>query len=250
MKISIELIPREETQLIKEAEFISQKYHMISTVNIPDLLKFDIRSWEACKIIRSYYNCSIPHIRAIDFNIKDLGKLKQIIEEHELKEILVLAGDIPQNIKKIYPTTSLELIRRLKELKGLKVYAAIDQYRTSIKKELEYVQQKLDAGADGFFTQPFFDIRLMEMYMEYLNDTEVYLGISPILSERSANYWEIKNNVVFPKDFQYNMEWNTEFARKVLSFAAKTNTNVYFMPIKTDLENYLSMVFEAHRDDK
>jgi methylenetetrahydrofolate reductase (NADPH) len=129
-------------------------------------------------------------------------------------------------------------------MKDIKVYAAIDQYRSSIKKELEYTQLKVDAGADGFFTQPFFDIRLMDMYMEYLCDTEVYWGISPVISERSTNYWEIKNNVVFPKSFQHNLEWNIDFAKKVLDFASKTNTNAYFMPIKIDIDNYLAKVFE------
>lgn len=245
MQISIELIPRDIIQLQSELEMISSKFMDIHTVNIPDLLKLDLRSWDACKIARNYYKRAIPHIRAIDFDKKDLGRLIEIINKLDLKEILVLRGDMPQNLRKIYPTNSLELIRKLKENTDIKVYGAIDQYRSSIKDELEYIDRKIDAGADGFFTQPFFDIRYMDIYMEYFENIDVYVGISPVLSERSKYYWEIKNNVVFPKDFHYDMEWNIDFAKKVLCFAKIANSNVYFMPIKTDIDKYLSKVFEG-----
>ncbi|MBC7959193.1 MAG: methylenetetrahydrofolate reductase, partial [Vallitaleaceae bacterium] len=121
-------------------------------------------------------------------------------------------------------------------------YAAIDPYRDSIKNELVYVKRKLYAGADGFFTQPFFDLRTIEIYHELLENQQVYFGLAPVLSERSKNYWYAKNHVIFPKDFNPDMDWNIGFAKKVLSFCQANGRDVYLMPIRTNIENYLSKV--------
>lgn len=102
------------------------------------------------------------------------------------------------------------------------------------------IKRKIQAGADGFFTQPFFDLRFLEIYAELLEGKEVYWGVSPVLSDKSVNYWETKNNVVFPKNFAPTLEWNIDFAQKVLEFVTRTNSNIYFMPIRTKLADYLS----------
>ena len=38
----------------------------------------------------------------------------------------------------------------------------------SMKKELDYTKKKIDAGADGLFSQPFFDLNLAEIYLDQL----------------------------------------------------------------------------------
>ncbi len=121
----------------------------------------------------------------------------------------------------------------------MKVYAGIDPYRTGIKTELDYVKRKLDAGAEGFFTQPFFDLRLMEIYRDLLAGLEVFWGISPVMSVRSKDYWDNLNNAIFPPDFEPTLQWNRDFARQALDFVERTDTNLYFMPIRVDLVKYL-----------
>ncbi|MBQ2113988.1 MAG: methylenetetrahydrofolate reductase, partial [Selenomonadales bacterium] len=154
-------------------------------------------------------------------------------------------GDIPQDMgHHIYPSTSTDIIRKFKEeMPEVKVYAAIDQYRTSMRKEAMYIQRKLYAGADGFFTQPFFDVRFMEMYAEILAGHDVYWGVAPVMSTRSVFYWETKNNVVFPKNFEPTLEWNTRFAREALETVDKLGSNIYFMPIQMNLERYFTNIF-------
>ena len=80
------------------------------------------------------------------------------------------------------------------------------------------------------------------MYAELLEGKDVYWGVSPVLSDKSVNYWETKNNVVFTKNFEPTLEWNLGFAKEVLSFVKKTNSNIYFMPIRTKLADYLAGV--------
>ena len=165
-------------------------------------------------------------------------------DKNNFKEILLIFGDKPQQIgHKVYHTTSPELIRFTKqERPDIKVYGAIDPYRSSFQEELAFVDRKLHAGADGFFTQPFFDIRLMEVYADLLKGTEVFWGISPVLTENSQNYWETRNMAFFPADFKPTMEWNKNFAKEAIQFAQRTDSNLYFMPIRADIKEYLTGV--------
>ena len=127
---------------------------------------------------------------------------------------------------------------------NIKVYAGIDQYRSSIKEEEYRIRRKILAGAKGFFTQPFFDMRYLEIYADILEGMDIYWGVSPVLSQRSVSYWRNKNNVIFPKDFEPTLEWNVAFARKVVEFAKAHNQNVYLMPIKAKIMPYLEGVLK------
>ncbi len=143
----------------------------------------------------------------------------------------------------VYPTNSVDVIWKFrKEMPEVKVYAGIDQYRGSMAQELYRIKRKLQAGAAGFFTQPFFDMRYLEVYADMLQGLEVYWGVSPVMSARSQSYWERKNNVVFPHAFEPTLEWSVDFAKKVMAYAEREKANVYLMPIKTNLEAYLAGV--------
>ncbi|WP_041313473.1 methylenetetrahydrofolate reductase [Heliomicrobium modesticaldum] len=243
--ITVELVPRSEEALISELEMIQQEFPQVMGINIPDLLRFPLRSWDACTCAKRYFATAIPHIRAIDLNPDAPLQMAEQLQQNGIAEVLIVTGDPPQDMsRKVYPTTSIDVIRRFKrELPDMKVYAAIDPYRNSLRKEYDYIKRKIDAGADGFFTQPFFDLRFMEIYGEMLEGQQVFWGISPVTTEKSACYWETKNHVLFPADFEPTLEWNIRFARKVLDFVAQSKANMYFMPIRTDLRAYLRGIF-------
>lgn len=243
-RISVELVPRDEEFLAAELSALKDQFP-VDTINIPDLLRFDIRSWTGCGLVRQVGKKAIPHIRAIDIDVRKPLPMSRYLVDNKITEVLVLTGDRPQDMgHKIYPSTSVDVIRKIKhELPGVKVYAAIDQYRSSIRNEIDYAMRKLYAGADGFFTQPFYDLRFMEIYAEQLQATEVFWGISPVISENSVNYWEVKNNVVFPGEFRPTLEWNITFAKQALEFVNKINSNIYFMPIRMKSADYLAGIF-------
>lgn len=241
MEISIELVPRNEQSLRDELEQVRQEFPGISRINIPDILRFDMRSWRGCEIASEYLGHTIPHLRAIDFNPNSPLTIIDNLSRAHVEAVLVISGDPPQDMsRKSYRTGSLEMIRRLKrELPQLKVYAGMDPYRNGIKEEIDYLMAKRDAGAEAFFTQPFFDLRLMEIYQGFMRDFNIYWGVSPVLTENNQNYWENRNHAVFPPDFETTMEWNRGFAAKALEFARGHNDNIYFMPIRTDIKEYL-----------
>jgi methylenetetrahydrofolate reductase (NADPH) len=245
MKISVELVPRGTSHLLDELTLIKNNFGSINTINVPDLLRLPMRSWEGTGIAKTLYDRSIPHIRAIDFSLKEDISIAAALQEYNIMEVLVVSGDPPTDMSRtVYPTSSTEFIRKMKmECPWLKVYAAIDPYRSSVRAEYEYIERKREAGADGFFTQPFFDLRLMEIYAELLEGQDVFWGVAPVMTEKSRLYWETKNYAVFPRSFEPSLAWNTNFARQALEFSRKSGGSIYFMPIKTDLYAYLNGIF-------
>jgi len=242
-RISIELVPRTLDAISQDLDCLRSRFPAIDTVNIPDLLRFDTRSWDACIQAKSSHAHAIPHLRAMDFDLSKGFPLAQTLIEHGIDELLFVTGDMPQDMgKRVYDTSVLRFIHKIKsDYPQFKIYAAIDSYRSGIRQELQYIQQKRDAGADGFFTQPFFDLRLFQIYADQLQDDEIFWGISPVVSAGSKNYWESKNHVVFPKDYEASLEWNSNFANQMLRLIRqRKNSHVYFMPIRLDLETYLS----------
>jgi len=144
-------------------------------------------------------------------------------------------------LHRAFRTPINEFITRLKEeLPGVKVYAGLDPYRSGVKKELDYVQAKLRAGADGLFTQPFFDLRFMEIWADLLIGLDIWWGIAPVLTAKSQAYWENKNNGFFPPDFEPTLEWNRQFTKRALHFVKARNASAYIMPIRADIRSYLA----------
>ncbi len=237
--ISIELVPRSYQHLDDECQQLKQVFTFLDTVNIPDLLRMPVRSWEACRHTSQYFRRNIPHLRAIDFNLREPEALEQAIAG--LDDVLVVSGDLPQGFGRgVYPTRCLDVIRYIKTHHPAKtVIAGIDPYRQSMREEMEYTRQKVDVGADVFFTQPFFSLHLLQCWFELLPDYDVYWGISPVVGEKAKNYWEYTNHVIFPPEYDFTLEGNQRFARSVVSFVREQDSNLYFMPIKVNIMDYL-----------
>ena len=246
MNISLELVPRSEEYICEQVAFVEKTIPQISAINFPDLLRFDIRAWEACRMMSDSSLDRIAHLRAIDFDLSKPFELIDFLNEHGIKKVLVIEGDKPEDMPDAvyYPTTSIDMIRKFKSIAAdITVYAAFDPYRNNIRYELEYLHQKKEAGASGFFSQPFFDLRLLEIYSEYLEEEDVYWGVSPVTTKGAKQYWETRNRAVFPKAFAPTPEWNIKFGQEVMNFCEKNNFNLYLMPINIDLDEYLKGMF-------
>ena len=247
MRISVELIPRGELELLADAATVRSAMPAANTFNIPDLMRFPLRSWDACALVRSVLPTAIPHIRAIEIAPGDELAFGDAVVAAGLTEILVIKGDPPSDVsRRTYPNSSEAVIRRFKRHHPkLQVYAAFDPYRHGFRDELAGVERKLEAGADGFFTQPFFDLRLLAICADMLQGAEVFWGIAPVLGARSKAYWETTNRVVFPSDFSATLEWNRAFARAAVALIKSLKANVYFMPIGVNLTRYLGGLLES-----
>jgi methylenetetrahydrofolate reductase (NADPH) len=240
-RISIELVPRSPEALDAELRLVRDRFPAVDTVNIPDLLRFPLRSWDACGRARRHFATAIPHLRAMDFSIEKPFPLAKCLAEAGIRDVLVIAGDPPQELgHRMYPTRPVELIRQIRrEAPELEVWAGFDPYRAGFRDELEGARAKLEAGARGLFSQPFFDRRLLDVWADLLVGCEVWWGVTPVLSAGTRRYWETKNRAVFPGDFAPTLAWNRALAARVLAWARERGAHLYFMPIRADLEAWL-----------
>lgn len=247
-RISVELVPRGKDALSSELAALGSRFAHLDTVNLPDLERFSLRSWEACALARPRFARAIPHLRARDVDLADLGTWVRRLDDHGLDTVIVVRGDPPRDpTRPDHPTTSLALIEALRSMRPtLRIYAALDPYRRPLRAEVEDATAKLEAGADGFFTQPFFDLRLADVWADAIGaGTDVYWGVSPVTRAGSQRYWEQKNGVVFPRTFETSLAANQRFGREVLAWARARGHGVYFMPIREDPVVYLEGVLDA-----
>jgi methylenetetrahydrofolate reductase (NADPH) len=259
MLVSLEIVPRNREALLSGAA-CAGGFPQIQIINVPDLLRFPLRSWDACGILAEARTLPsrftyMPHLRAGDFDSRMPFPHTALFRSRGITRVLVIAGDLPKGENPApsipvrqqapaYFTETVSFIRKLKtEMPELRVYAAFDPYRSNIRYELDYLRAKEDAGAEGFMSQPFFDLRLLEIFAEYLEGKQVFWGVSPVLSESSRNYWESRNRAVFPKNFRPDLYWNVDFGRRVLRFCEAQGFHLYLMPIKIDVPVYLSEIF-------
>lgn len=259
MEVSLELVPRSRGSL-EAGAFIAARFAEIGYINVPDLTRFSIRSWEACGILAALSRGAgggasgtagfgfIPHLRARDFLIEAPFPYGKLFRECGITRVLVIAGDPSPGTGSAYQIDkeagTVPFIKKLKqELPELEIYAAFDPYRTNIRYELDYLREKEDAGASAFMSQPFFDLRLLEIYAEYLEGKRVFWGTAPVISEGNRNYWESRNRAVFPRQFRADLDWNIAYGKKLMEFCKGHDFHLYLMPIKVELRAYLKGLF-------
>lgn len=243
-RISVELIPRSVDALRRDVETVATHLGDVDTINVPDQAKFDLSSWDACALAKetSSEHSTIPHIRAQDLHPDRALPMLNAIERAEITELLIVSGDPPENAPDDIPGVSaIDAIARIRrELPHVDVYAGVDPYRQAPWREVAYAEQKLEAGAVGFFTQPFFDVDLMTAWASFLpRHVPIWWGITTVTSQSSRRYWQNVNHAVFPHDFDISLQWQRSYAERALAFARKHNQNVYMMPISVDIYNYL-----------
>ncbi len=249
MRVSIELVPRSEAALEAQLREVAEAFPHVDTVNVPDILRFPVRSWDGCAMASAFVPRAIPHLRAIDIDPGRPLAAAGALTRHGLQEVLVVSGDAPTDMRqRVYETTVLQVIGKIRrEHPEVRVYAAFDPYRQGLRREREYAMQKLDAGADGLFTQPFFDARYLEVVADLLQGTPVFWGVTSVVGERSARYWQARNGAFFPADFEPTLAWSRRMAERALAFARERDADIYFMPIRVGPRAYLEGILRPDR---
>lgn len=237
----IELVPHSLEPFEQDVLKLLRMFPELSGVNIPDVLRVPVRSHEAAAPLVKQGVNAIPHIRVGDRPLSDTHALVKDLVGLGLTHLLFVSGDKPEGLKVQYDVTPLMAIESVREMfPQLKIYAALDPYRTSIKEEIFYARLKLKAGAIGFFTQPFFYSELATIYLEQLADSEIFLGISPVTTEGSLSYWKNRNSAVFPAEFSLELSYNAGLALRLTELAHQFGQHTYHMPIKVSPVDYLN----------
>ena len=242
MQIALELVPKTLDSFLEESRGHISNFPKIAAINIPELRSVEIKSFEASEHLLKNNVAAIPHFRLIDRTLQDLENLIGKLVSLGLKQVLLVSGDPPLDLQNFVPSgvRAPQAIKHIKtKFPQLKVYAAQDSYRQSFKKEFDYCKEKLDAGADGFFTQPFFSEGTLAQWLEQLPETEIWVGLSPVTGPNSRSYWETTNQVVFPPNFKFDLQSNCLLHKRLLKQVESAGKDAYLMPFTTAADKYL-----------
>jgi methylenetetrahydrofolate reductase (NADPH) len=246
MQIALELVPKTLDSFLEESKAHINNFPKIAAINIPEIRNIEIKSFEASEHLLKNNVAAVPHFRLIDRTLQDLENMLEKLVALGLKQVLLVSGDPPLDMSNFVPSgiKSPQAIKHIKtKFPNLKVYAAQDSYRQSFKKELDYCKEKIDSGADGFFTQPFFSENILAEWLEHLPETEIWVGLSPVTKQNSRDYWETTNKVVFPPNFKFDLENNCILHRKLLKQIEAAGKDAYLMPFTNSTEKYLSTLY-------
>jgi methylenetetrahydrofolate reductase (NADPH) len=246
LRTSIELVPRSSERLLAEVRWLRRRLPAIDTINVPDLVRFRLRSWEAARITAPLIAHRIPHIRAQDLSLGDVDRLAAWLEEASVREVLVVAGDTPARgtASGMAPLALITALAR--RLPGARVCAALDPYAHRDDRRLrQNLCAKVDAGASGFFSQPLFGADELLRCLALLPRTTVFWGLSPVISPESRRYWEERNAVRFPPSFEATLAWNHALAVELLDLVANHGHDAYLMPIQVHLATYLEPLYST-----
>lgn len=245
----VELVPHDPDECESLARTISE-FPQVTGINIPDIVRYPTRSHTMAIRLASHGINAIPHIRCKDRSLSENIEIVSQCEAAGIKSVLLISGDThPDRIR--YDLSVPDVIAALRiACPHVQVMACVDPYRQSFQAEFTYAHKKISAGAAGLFTQPFFDPRLAKIYADYYSNIPLFIGISPVTTEKSRHYWETQNSVVFPPGFDITIDWASQLARRILAIAIANGQNTYIMPIKLPIIPFLKAVFDPqHRLD-
>ena len=243
--VFLELVPNHLDTLLSESQWALSSFNKINGINVPDILRIKHRSYDASQHLAKEQITTIPHLRLCDFSVDHLLSLCNTLLINNITQILLISGDPPPNpLQPIFKHNIIDIIKLISTTyPKITIYAGHDPYRQSLKDEFEYSEKKLSAGAKGLFTQPIFNIHLAQILLKQCLPCEWFIGISPVLTEKSMNYWVTRNNVVFPPDFKLSLDYNVKLSKNIIQLCEESKQHNYIMPIKSDIKSYLSKIF-------
>ncbi|NLB64395.1 MAG: hypothetical protein GX801_09875 [Fibrobacter sp.] len=243
-KIALELVPNSFETLLDEAQISQKVTQKVQCINIPEMMSKEIKAHHAADLFLKNGFDAIPHFRTRERTIDELAELISPLIALGLNKVLLITGDPPKdNPNEAAKLTPVQAIPQLKErFPQLKIYVGLDPYRQSFITEFKYCQEKLAAGADGFFSQPFFSPHLLSLWLEQLHNTEFWVGLSPVTTPSFKKYWENTNHVVFPPEFSIDLKENCLEQQKLMKLAAEAGQHIYLMPITVTVEEYLKQL--------
>ena len=241
-RVSVELVPRSRTSLTSELAELRAELGNVQTVNIPDFLRYKMRSWEGCRMAREHLPEAIPHIRAIDINPREPLKMADFLRQHDIREVLIIEGDAPSDMSShTFDVTSLDIIRKFRrELPEVTVWAGPRPLPPELRPRARLRRGQTGSGRSRLF------------YPAVLRPpTDGHLGRAAahpagVLGRHLGDHRAQPELLAKPQQGGVSQQLRADVwpatgpgRRDVLSFAQEVGGHVYFMPIKESVAAYL-----------
>lgn len=174
----------------------------------------------------------VAHLTCVGHTKDEIGEILQKYKDSGVENILALRGDPPQDedvpvIPKggcEYAADLVSFIKKNFPHMGVGVAGFVEGHPESINrlKEIDYLKQKVDAGADYIVTQLFFDNRDFYDYCERCQlagiNVPIIAGIMPITSYKNLHRMaDLASRARFPAPLLRSLGWaeGKEYIRNV-----------------------------------
>lgn len=179
------------------------------------------RTVEIAHLIKKKYEIeSLAHLTCITSTSQEIDSILSSLKENDIKNILALRGDLPQDPAIAFPTPlhfryASDLISYIKSKGDFSVggacYPEGHPDCESLDNDVINLKSKVEAGLDFLITQLFFDndkfynfIDLMSKYG--ISNIPVSAGIMPVLNTKQIKHITALTSATMPKKFLRIME--------------------------------------------
>ena len=222
---------------------------------------------------------TILHFTCRDRNL--MGLQSDLLGVHALgiHNILAVTGDPPvlgdyPQATAVYDVDSIGLVKIVNKLNQGTDWAgnsigsptffcvgvAVNPNADDLEREIDRFQRKVEAGANFAFTQPLYDLKILERFLEKISHVKIplFLGVLPLRSYKHAEFMHYEvPGIIVPDKIRERMreakdksaQVGTLLAREILEQAKDTVDGVYLMPsfgrfemISEVLEGFVSKV--------
>jgi len=191
-----------------------------------------------------------------------------------IRDILALTGDPPHvgdypHATAVYDVDSIGLVSIISKLNSgfdfagnsigkptqLSIGIAANPTAPDIELELERLRRKIDAGGQFIFTQPMYDVDMINSFLEKVADYSlpVILGVLPLVSYKHAEFMHYEvPGILVPEPVRERMkkagersaEEGAVIAMEIIEKIKKSVTGLYLMPSFGKYETCLNIIKE------
>ena len=226
----VEIVPPKGIDCSKEIEGAAFLASLgVHAINVPDSPRASARMSAQCLCIQIQQHTGIEtilHYTCRDRNLLSIQSDLLGASSIGLKNILCLTGDPPKlgnypDATAVFDVDAIGLVNIVKRLNNgldigsnaigastnLTIGVAANPGVPDIEHELRRFRYKVEAGAEYAITQPVFDLRLLESFLDRIKDHRipVIAGIWPLTSLRNAEFMKNDLRVSMPEEIMLRM---------------------------------------------
>jgi methionine synthase / methylenetetrahydrofolate reductase(NADPH) len=226
----VEIVPPKGIDCVKEIEGARLLAGLgVHAINVPDSPRASARmsAQSLCIQIQQHTGIeTVLHYTCRDRNILSIQSDLLGASSIGLKNILCLTGDPPKlgnypDATAVFDVDAIGLVNIVRRLNhgldigansigastNLTIAVAANPGVPDIENELRRFKYKVEAGAEYAITQPVFDLRLLEIFLERIKDyrVPVIAGIWPLTSLRNAEFMKNDLRVSMPEEIMLRM---------------------------------------------
>jgi homocysteine S-methyltransferase len=230
----VEIVPPKGINCVKEIEGARLLAGLgVHAINVPDSPRASARmsAQSLCIQIQQHTGIeTVLHYTCRDRNILSIQSDLLGASSIGLKNILCLTGDPPKlgnypDATAVFDVDAIGLVNIVRRLNhgldigansigastNLTIAVAANPGVPDIENELRRFKYKVEAGAEYAITQPVFDLRLLEIFLERIKEFRipVIAGIWPLTSLRNAEFMKNDLRVSMPEEIMLRMAQTT-----------------------------------------